>query len=133
MNPAITIRRACVLLLCLLPATGFATALRYDGFYRLLEPSTNTSIYLRFYPDGTALSAASADTAEKTFEWFHRDSKAGSRGHFTVRGNQLRFTTFGFESRTDCTGTIENASLILKCGGSDITSRFEFLPMRPAQ
>jgi hypothetical protein len=133
MSILLKIINVCAVLVCLSSANAFAAALRYDGVYRYHEPSEDFSFYLRFYSDGTALSTASAEAPDKIVEWFHRGSKAGSRGEFTVRESQLRFTTFGFESRNDCVGSIEDVSLVLKCGDSDVAMRFEFVPMRLAQ
>ncbi|MEY2559625.1 MAG: hypothetical protein QOG51_40 [Verrucomicrobiota bacterium] len=119
----------CVALVCLLPASVVAASLRYDGIYRHHDPAQDYSVYLRFYSDGTALCVTSTGTPEEIVPWFNRGSKAGSSGHFTVRRNRLRFTTFGFEWRIDCTGDINDASLVLRCKDSDRVSRFEFLPM----
>src|ERR1700731_122640 len=120
--------RVCAVLLCLFPAGAFAGSLRYDGIYRNRDPSEDYSVYLRFYSDGTALQVASTGTPEEIAQWFHRGSKAGSSGHFTVRRNRLRFPTFGFEWRIDCAGTIETAALVLHCKQSDPVYRFDFLP-----
>ena len=97
------------LILCawfLVTTSVFSAPLRYDGIYRHQDPSQDYASYVRFYPDGAALSIASTDTPKKLVRWFHRGPRAPSTGHFTIRGDRLRFTTLGFESRTDCTGKI---------------------------
>jgi hypothetical protein len=126
--------RICILGVWVLAHTiAGAASVRYEGIYRYRAPSSDGTMYLRFYADGTALSVLSTGSPRQVVRWFHRGPKAPESGHYTVRGDRIHFTTFGFESGTDCSGSIQHASLVLQCHGSRARYRFHFLPMRLAQ
>jgi hypothetical protein len=117
----------------LVATTGAAASLRFGGIYRHREPSWDYATYLRFYAHGTALSVSSTGNPDQIIRWFNRGPKAPESGHYTVRGNRVRFTTFGVESSRDCSGTVQDATIILQCQGSPSRYRFDFLRMHLAR
>src|SRR5688500_3513548 len=88
-------------------------SLHHDGIYFFKEASAESTLYLRFYSDGTVLLAASPSTPTQVAQWFHRGARGISTGNYVIRGKRIKFTTFGFESRADCAGTIEERAVVL--------------------
>lgn len=100
------------------PAFGAKHAnayIRYDGVYKgtpeILEnyDETTTCKYLRFYPDGTAITVSTecdeSDGALKEFKtWFHRGHKDMSKGKFTIHEGAISFSSVSRAGTVDYSG-----------------------------
>ncbi|MBR7783816.1 hypothetical protein [Undibacterium luofuense] len=83
-------------------ANAARASLQYNGFYvtsPVLSDGSYYCEYLRFYPDGAAISVSSecGAVARRTINrWFHRDKSGNppenvSSGQFGISGNHLNF------------------------------------------
>lgn len=83
--------------------------LRFDGVYQSEKQSINGTdyyLYLRFYDDGTVISASFTGTPEK-FASLYRKDKAGegmSRGYFVITGTRIIFTADSEAGKVDYDG-----------------------------
>jgi hypothetical protein len=91
--------------------------LRYDGPYHSVEQNWNQ--FLRFYSDGTVLSAAvSVSSIENPKIVFASLDKVSAlpitpKGKYTINGSKLEFTTISAGGAVDYTGTINGGELTL--------------------
>lgn len=130
-------------------ASSQTPPLRYDGTYHCTSADGITH-HLRFYPDGTVISAAtpSADTPSKIARWFHRDWPLLPSGRYSVQHDAIQITLNAnlpkslpepYQSAVPRTqhysGVIGRDYLILRRSGWEGEKRYVFvrvpLPKRP--
>lgn len=72
-----------------------STKVRFDGVYQT-ETRNNTRSFLRFYPDGTVISATSTGQAKNLSNWFTKEKYNkpwDSRGKYEIKNKNIYFTT----------------------------------------
>jgi hypothetical protein len=100
----------------LVPKVTQIPALRYDGIYQLVE--SYYCIYLRFYKDGTVLSAGSISKPEEVVTWLNKSyqnspmEKYISEGQYVLWGTILKFTVSNKQGKVYYYGTINGDELI---------------------
>ena len=130
--------------LCLLtpPASAFAaeSSLRFDGLYVCHRDSSAgpVTFYLRFYPDGVALSVLSTGSAADLAKWFTRQKQPNF--HYVLKGSSIRFREQAEEMVFAFSGTVRRKSLSLQVDGYDRTGKtymgtvqnrtYTFVPLR---
>jgi hypothetical protein len=97
------------------PVSG---SLEYDGIYRGPARQVSDGViytdYLRFYPDGEVVEAASPGQPQEIRRWFSRETSNLSLGKFTVQGNHISFSVGRAGGGiVDFTGVIESGQLHL--------------------
>lgn len=95
----------------LLAVTGCQSPLHFEGLYR--AKVNNGHSYLRFYPDGTVLTASSAKMPGEVARWFDKDN-IFTKGYYKVEGTGLKFTIMDKYSSFDYSGIVSRKRLKLK-------------------
>ncbi len=121
------------------------SGLQVDGLYveDTFEPMASgeaSRAYLRFYADGTVVSAAvtASATATLVWQWLRREDEELDRGIVMLDGRVIRFETrggFPDEVIIDHAGTWTPTELVLtttsRWNGHVAQRRFTFAPMQP--
>jgi hypothetical protein len=94
------------------PTSTQLSSLRYDGLYQSVRPD-NSSMYLRFYADGTVLSVGSTGNPEQVAAWLNKAYRSGMKGQYGIRDSILEFTVTNMEGMVDYKGTIHGDELML--------------------
>jgi hypothetical protein len=95
-----------------IPTVTQLSSLRYDGLYQSVQQD-NSSMYLRFYVDGTVLSVGSTGNPEQVAAWLNKANQNASEGQYVIRDSILEFTATSKEGAVDYTGTIHGEELTL--------------------
>ncbi len=115
------------------PATG--SGVRTDGLYQ--SSGKDVARFLRFYDDGTVVSASTAPNsrAQEVARWLNRG--ADTKGRFTVNGSNITFQTSNIRADYDYRGTISGDVLKLESeghlrgrpAGRKYTEEYSFVPL----
>jgi TonB family protein len=112
------------------PAT--AAQVRVDGLYHSRDPQGRGDGFLRFYPDGTAVSASSTGSPIDVLKWLGPDHEHISKGPYSVTGDRLAFASTSPSGRVDYDGTIAGTTLDLqltsRINGHQSRRRYVFIP-----
>lgn len=105
-------------------------SVRYDGLYQA-ESSGDYWFYLRFYEDGTVLSASSSGTPSEVAEWFGKNKYTG-KGIYTISRDHISFSVRSMRGTVDHDGTIENEKYLIldtysHINGHKATKHFYFV------
>jgi hypothetical protein len=108
---------------------------RFDGLYQA-SPGRLESYwyYLRFYADGTVLSASSTGTPAQVANWLTKAKADAGSGCATVDSRKIRFGDTSSAGTVDYSGTVENDSLALHSvshiNGHVADEVFRFVPVQ---
>jgi TIR domain len=90
--------------------------------------------YLRFYGDGTVLTASSSGSPEQVIAWLNPENVFVSRGTRTISGRQISFTATSTQGSVDYEGEIEGELLTLRIHSRINANRsitdYDFVPLR---
>lgn len=107
--------------------------LRFDGIYQ--SKLEDYSSYIRFYEDGTVITAYSKTAPQYMKKWFFKDTiKSGiGKGNFILTNNRIRFTATSFSGIVEYEGRIYGNTIIIEAY-SHITQRkfireYEFIKL----
>jgi hypothetical protein len=118
------------------PTPTQLSSLRYDGLYQSVQPD-NSSMYLRFYTDGTVLSVGSTGNPVQVAMWLNKAYRNGLKGQYGIRDSILEFTVTNMEGVVDYTGTIHGDELTLDIyshiNGYKATSVYHFVKIPSLQ
>ncbi len=102
--------------------------LKFDGIYQTkadakMHKSSNLIFYnyMRFYPNGKAITAASTGTIPDLKVWFNLDMKNISIGDYTIKGKRIFFITASKAGTTLYSGKIKKNGMLLKIKVKSLT------------
>ena len=96
--------------------------LRFDGIYQ--SKLDDYSSYIRFFEDGTVITAHSKTSPQSMKKWFIKDTiKSGvGKGNFILSSNRIKFTTTSFSGIVEYEGRIYRNKMVIEAY-SHITQR----------
>lgn len=83
--------------------------LRFDGIYYRL--GGEIYYFYRFYEDGMVISASDYDHPEVVINWLDKEHE--NRGIYSIKGDQIYFTTTSSQGSVEYKGMIAKDELIL--------------------
>ena len=100
----------------------------YDGVYQTIfsigkKEYETASTFIRFYPDGTVISATSVGQLEDVIKWLHVASKNILTGKYQIRRKKIRFSITGEEGTVSYKGKIADQHQLLLKWKSKINGR----------
>jgi hypothetical protein len=105
--------------------------LRYDGIYQAEED--DYYLYLRFFDDGTVLSASSNGQPEEVIGWFQKGHPFVSAGAYAVDGRDITFSAANPNGVVDYDGQLEEGALALRSyshiNGFQSERRYQFVEL----
>ncbi len=106
--------------------------LRFDGIYR--SKLEDYSHYIRFFEDGTVITAYSKTSPQSMKKWFVKDSvKSVGKGNFILSSIRIKFTTTSISGIVEYDGRIYENKMVIEAY-SYITQRkfireYEFIKL----
>ncbi|MFX0209253.1 MAG: hypothetical protein ACFFDT_24935 [Candidatus Hodarchaeota archaeon] len=148
MNPQIKKNRILqVLFICavfFLISVVWATELRFDGLYVCIKHNKNYTNFLRFFQDGTVISAAIGGTTPESIKaaakWLTWEK--GMQGTYNISGSQIKFAISNARGSIEYIGIISGNTIDFKIHSNitniDLNEKFEFIkldvvPYKPAK
>jgi hypothetical protein len=86
--------------------------IRFDGVYQAEEG--DYYIYLRFFGDGTVITATSKGEAEEVVGWFQKGHPNVSSGDYAINGDELSFSTAFSGGTIEYNGQLTDEALSLR-------------------
>lgn len=106
----------------------------FDGLYQAAGEAPSQWYYLRFYPDGTALSASSSGTPQQVARWLRKESAFKDSGCVTMVSGKFQFATSGLSSAVEYSGSVQGDGLALhmvsRANGHVSDKLFRFNPVQ---
>lgn len=116
------------------PKLTDSVTVRYDGLYRALDRSYNTSGWLRFYEDGTVIGVSSVfdATPENISQWLKKPYT--NSGLYIIRGSNIEFSLTSAEGTVDYSGSVSDDALTLRwyshINGHGGTTEYKFIDLK---
>jgi hypothetical protein len=111
--------------------------IRFDGLYRAAATSQAGeqlpySYYLRFYADGTLLSASSEAAPQDVARWLDKNHSDNGSGCATARAGVLQIVRTSSAGKIEYTGKVQGDKLVLhvRSNGHERDENYQFTPSR---
>ena len=105
--------------------------IRYDGLYQAEED--NYYLYVRFFEDGTVITASSNGEPEEVIGWFQKDHPYVSTGAYAIDGQDVTFSAASATGVVDYSGRLEEEKLLLhsnsQINGFQTESEYHFVEL----
>ena len=108
--------------------------LRFDGIYQ--SKLEGYSSYIRFFKDGTVITANSTDPPQLMKYWFVKDPvrQGAGKGNFVLNGNLVKFMTTSISGIVEYEGRIHRNKMVIEAYSRIKQRRFireyEFVQLR---
>ena len=86
--------------------------IRFDGLYQAQEG--DYYLYVRFFEDGTVITASSDGKPEEVIGWFQKGHPYVSTGAYSVNGDEISFSAASPTGVVDYNGEVTGLTLSLR-------------------